>query len=211
MNVNKNDALQGHIHLRLPRFHPNSSPHNVRYPHTSISSTPLEEEGYCLAGISAFWLQANQFSRPVASFLLGAGENDTGRCCIRLRLLSKPHLPWYSFGARCSLRACPRANKFNPKPRKHAKQHVHALSMRSLNPLTRACFPSATTSDRCATQPNVYRHPRPSGCNAILTLDKPKRRSHPDVSTPSSSADRRALFFARGGGVGCPYPHHLLQ
>jgi len=78
MNVNKNDALQGHIHLCLPRFHPNSSPHNVCYPRTSISSTPFEEEGYCLTGISAFWLQANQFGCPVVSFLLGAGENDTG-------------------------------------------------------------------------------------------------------------------------------------
>ena len=33
----------------------------------------LKEEGYCLTGLSAFWLQANQFGRPVASFLLGPG------------------------------------------------------------------------------------------------------------------------------------------
>lgn len=33
----------------------------------------LQEEGYCLTGLSAFWLEANQFGRPVASFLLGPG------------------------------------------------------------------------------------------------------------------------------------------
>jgi hypothetical protein len=32
------------------------------------------EEGYCLTGLSAFWLQANQFGRPVAAFLLGPGR-----------------------------------------------------------------------------------------------------------------------------------------
>lgn len=35
----------------------------------------LTEEGYCLTGMSAYWLQANQFGRPVASFLLGPGIN----------------------------------------------------------------------------------------------------------------------------------------
>ena len=35
----------------------------------------LTEEGYCLMGMSAYWLQANQFGRPVASFLLGPGIN----------------------------------------------------------------------------------------------------------------------------------------
>ena len=35
----------------------------------------LQEEGYCLTGMSAYWLQANQFGRPVASFLLGPGIN----------------------------------------------------------------------------------------------------------------------------------------
>jgi hypothetical protein len=29
----------------------------------------LKEEGYCLAGLSTFWLQANQFGLPVTSFL----------------------------------------------------------------------------------------------------------------------------------------------
>jgi hypothetical protein len=33
----------------------------------------LKEEGYCLTGLSAFWLEANQFGRPVASFLMGPG------------------------------------------------------------------------------------------------------------------------------------------
>ena len=31
------------------------------------------EEGYCLTGLAAYWLQANQFGRPVAAFLLGPG------------------------------------------------------------------------------------------------------------------------------------------
>jgi len=34
----------------------------------------LKEEGYCLTGLSAFWLQANQFGRPVAAFLMGPGR-----------------------------------------------------------------------------------------------------------------------------------------
>ncbi|KAJ7073280.1 P-loop containing nucleoside triphosphate hydrolase protein [Mycena belliarum] len=33
----------------------------------------LQEEGYCLTGLSAYWLQESQFGRPVASFLLGPG------------------------------------------------------------------------------------------------------------------------------------------
>ncbi|KAJ7058102.1 P-loop containing nucleoside triphosphate hydrolase protein [Mycena amicta] len=33
----------------------------------------LKEEGYCLTGLSAFWLEENRFSRPVAIFLLGPG------------------------------------------------------------------------------------------------------------------------------------------
>jgi hypothetical protein len=33
----------------------------------------LKEEGYCLTGLSAFWLEASQFGRPVASFLMGPG------------------------------------------------------------------------------------------------------------------------------------------
>ncbi|KAJ7041270.1 P-loop containing nucleoside triphosphate hydrolase protein [Mycena alexandri] len=37
------------------------------------SLTRLQEEGYCLTGLSAFWLDENQFGRPVASFLLGPG------------------------------------------------------------------------------------------------------------------------------------------
>ncbi|KAF8331588.1 P-loop containing nucleoside triphosphate hydrolase protein [Amanita rubescens] len=41
-----------------------------------VSGWPLDrlrEEGYCLTGVSAFWLQATQFGRPVASFILGPG------------------------------------------------------------------------------------------------------------------------------------------
>ncbi|KAF5376100.1 hypothetical protein D9615_007758 [Tricholomella constricta] len=33
----------------------------------------LKEEGYCLTELSAYWLQENQFGRPVASFALGPG------------------------------------------------------------------------------------------------------------------------------------------
>ena len=33
----------------------------------------LEDEEYCLTGLSAYWMQANQFGRPVATFLLGPG------------------------------------------------------------------------------------------------------------------------------------------
>jgi hypothetical protein len=33
----------------------------------------LREEGYCLTGMAAFWLEKPQFGRPVASFLLGPG------------------------------------------------------------------------------------------------------------------------------------------
>ncbi|KAF9460474.1 P-loop containing nucleoside triphosphate hydrolase protein [Collybia nuda] len=40
---------------------------------SSWSLGRLRAEGYCLTGLSAYWLQANQFGRPVASFLLGPG------------------------------------------------------------------------------------------------------------------------------------------
>lgn len=33
----------------------------------------LQEEGYCITGLSAYWLEANKFGRPVASFSLGPG------------------------------------------------------------------------------------------------------------------------------------------
>ncbi|KAG6837045.1 hypothetical protein H0H93_015616 [Arthromyces matolae] len=33
----------------------------------------LKEEGYCLTNLSAYWLQENQFGRPVAAFALGPG------------------------------------------------------------------------------------------------------------------------------------------
>jgi len=35
----------------------------------------LRKEGYCMTGLSAYWLKANQFGRPVAAFLLGPGLN----------------------------------------------------------------------------------------------------------------------------------------
>jgi hypothetical protein len=41
---------------------------------SSWSLARLKEEGYCLTGLSAYWLQANQFGRPVAAFLLGPGR-----------------------------------------------------------------------------------------------------------------------------------------
>ncbi|KIL60706.1 hypothetical protein M378DRAFT_193589 [Amanita muscaria Koide BX008] len=40
---------------------------------TSWPLNRLREEGYCLTGVSAYWLQATQFGRPVASFILGPG------------------------------------------------------------------------------------------------------------------------------------------
>ena len=33
----------------------------------------LEREGYCVTGLSAYWLEANHFGRPVASFSYGPG------------------------------------------------------------------------------------------------------------------------------------------
>lgn len=33
----------------------------------------LEREGYCITSLSAYWLEANQFGRPVASFSFGPG------------------------------------------------------------------------------------------------------------------------------------------
>ncbi|KAF9480305.1 P-loop containing nucleoside triphosphate hydrolase protein [Pholiota conissans] len=37
------------------------------------SLTRLQEEGYCVTGLGAYWLEANQFGRPVAAFSLGPG------------------------------------------------------------------------------------------------------------------------------------------
>ncbi|KAF8176314.1 P-loop containing nucleoside triphosphate hydrolase protein [Pholiota molesta] len=37
------------------------------------SLTRLQEEGYCVTGLGGYWLEANQFGRPVASFSLGPG------------------------------------------------------------------------------------------------------------------------------------------
>lgn len=37
------------------------------------STKRLEKEGYCLSQMSAFWLEANQYGRPVAVFSLGPG------------------------------------------------------------------------------------------------------------------------------------------
>lgn len=41
-----------------------------------LSQWPLErlrKEGYCIPETRGFWLQANQFGRPVAAFSLGPG------------------------------------------------------------------------------------------------------------------------------------------
>ena len=40
---------------------------------SSWSLERLKDSGYTLTGLSAFWLEANQFGRPVASFLIGPG------------------------------------------------------------------------------------------------------------------------------------------
>jgi len=34
----------------------------------------LQQEGYMLTGLSAFWLEVHQFPKPVAVFLLSPGE-----------------------------------------------------------------------------------------------------------------------------------------
>ncbi|KAH7924454.1 P-loop containing nucleoside triphosphate hydrolase protein [Leucogyrophana mollusca] len=60
----------------------------------------LREEGYCLTDLSAFWLEAPQFGRPVASFLLGPGialpehrfENGTQVLVSRIDPLKEPPL-----------------------------------------------------------------------------------------------------------------------
>ncbi|KDR78403.1 hypothetical protein GALMADRAFT_1319277 [Galerina marginata CBS 339.88] len=60
----------------------------------------LRNEGYCLTGLNAYWLQANQFGRPVASFVLGPGiqlpenkfENGTQVMISRLDPLKEPPL-----------------------------------------------------------------------------------------------------------------------
>jgi hypothetical protein len=40
---------------------------------SSWSLERLKEEGYCMTGLGAFWLEKTRFGRPVASFLLGPG------------------------------------------------------------------------------------------------------------------------------------------
>lgn len=40
----------------------------------SWSLDRLKQEGYCITGLSAFWLQYAQMGRPVATFSLGPGE-----------------------------------------------------------------------------------------------------------------------------------------
>jgi hypothetical protein len=40
---------------------------------SSWSLERLREEGYCLTGMAAFWLEAVQFGRRIASFELGPG------------------------------------------------------------------------------------------------------------------------------------------
>ncbi len=38
-----------------------------------MSLLKLQEEGYCLTGLSSFWLKETRFGRPVAAFTLGPG------------------------------------------------------------------------------------------------------------------------------------------
>lgn len=40
---------------------------------TNWNLSRLKEEGYCITEMSAYWLEANQFGRPVALFDLGPG------------------------------------------------------------------------------------------------------------------------------------------
>lgn len=37
------------------------------------SLAKLERDGYCLSGLSAYWLQADRYGKPAAAFLLGPG------------------------------------------------------------------------------------------------------------------------------------------
>ncbi len=39
----------------------------------SWSLDRLQQEGYCITGLSAFWQERQQFGRPVASFFMGPG------------------------------------------------------------------------------------------------------------------------------------------
>lgn len=47
----------------------------LRHRLTTWSLDRLKVEGYCLTDLSAYWLQENQFGRPVASFSVGPGES----------------------------------------------------------------------------------------------------------------------------------------
>jgi len=35
----------------------------------------LRDEGYCIIGLDAFWMDAHHFGKPVAIFTLGPGEH----------------------------------------------------------------------------------------------------------------------------------------
>ena len=39
----------------------------------TMSLQKLQEEGYCITGLSAFWLSDTHFGKPVASLIMGAG------------------------------------------------------------------------------------------------------------------------------------------
>ncbi|KAF8966896.1 P-loop containing nucleoside triphosphate hydrolase protein [Flammula alnicola] len=60
----------------------------------------LMREGYCITGMSAYWLEANQFGRPVASFVMGPGiklpenkfENGSQVLVSRLDPLKEDHV-----------------------------------------------------------------------------------------------------------------------
>ena len=59
--------------LRLIALEEAEDEASLRHRLATWSVKRLEAEGYCLTGMSAYWMQANQLGRPVATFLLGPG------------------------------------------------------------------------------------------------------------------------------------------
>src|SRR5258705_56444 len=45
----------------------------LRYRLSTWGIQRLEREGYCMTGLHAYWLEENQFGKPVASLSLGPG------------------------------------------------------------------------------------------------------------------------------------------
>ncbi|KAH8084913.1 P-loop containing nucleoside triphosphate hydrolase protein [Cristinia sonorae] len=65
-------AYQGHF-LELLKAEQDEDETVLRERLSSWSVDRLRQEGYCITGLGAYWLEANQFGRPVASFGLGPG------------------------------------------------------------------------------------------------------------------------------------------